>query len=101
MSPAEVSVPLTVKSLQMIEGAVPRVGRRAAAGAAVLLRGLGAGAKSLGLLENMMACLKKVIRVAHDVVEPDFIVNMGAGAAAGGTDASHAGAFGDLHAGPY
>src|SRR5580704_16305544 len=103
ISPVEVRVPRTVRSELMIEGAMPRDGRLGRGGAAGLprLRGAGAGTGSLGLLENMSACLDEVAGIAHDVVEPDFVMDMRTGAAPGGTNASNFRAPGHLHAGAH
>src|SRR5579863_5478392 len=103
MSPVELSVPVTVRSALMIEGAVPerpsRLGGVLAAGAMPMLTGEGTG--SLLLLENMTACLYEVAGVTHHVIIPDFVMDMGPGAAAGGPYASDRGTLFDPHAYPY
>ena len=48
------------------------------------------GGLSLLLLENMAARLYEVVRVFDDVVVPDFVMDMRAGAAAGGADPAQA-----------
>ena len=86
-------MPVTVRSALMMEGAVPerpmRLGAGLAAGAAPMLTGGETG--SLLLLENMTACLYEVAGVTHHVIIPDFVMDMGSGAAAGGTHASDRG----------
>src|SRR5579863_7621590 len=103
MSPVELSVPVTVRSALMIEGAVPerpsRLGGVLAAGAMPMLTGEGAG--SLLLLENMTACLYEVAGITHGVIIPDFVMNMRPGAAACGPHTPDRGAFLDPHAHPY
>src|SRR4051812_32394072 len=82
MSPVDVSVPLTIRSALMIEGAAEdRPGARLGAGAgAAFIIGM-AGGESLGLLENMAACLDEIAGVTHDVIEPNFVMNMRPGGA--------------------
>src|SRR6185437_5159331 len=98
----ELSVPVTVRSALMMEGTVPdrlvRLGWGLARGAAPMLAGGGTG--SLLLLENMTACLYEVAGVTHHVIIPDFVMDMGPRAAAGGPYASDRGALFDLHAHP-
>src|ERR1700749_3375920 len=97
MSPVEVSVPLITMSALMMEGAAIW---RARLGAGIEgmtgINGWGAGAASLGLLENMAACLDEVVGVLHDVVVPDFVMHMRSGGATGRADMDDAGAFADL-----
>src|ERR1043166_7637135 len=80
----------------MIEGAGERPLRRGGGGAAWF--SIGSGAVSFGLLENMAAGLYEGARIADLVVEPDFVMNMRSGGAAGGPDPSQRCALGDLHA---
>ena len=58
--------------------------------------GGGASGASLLLLENMAACLDEIAGVSHDIVIPDFIMDMRPGAAARGTESSEGGAFVEL-----
>src|SRR5689334_14213141 len=100
MSPAQVMVPVMTASALRIEGAEPRAGLRAGAGvtAATALIRLGAGLVSLGLLENMATCLYETARVADFFVVPDFVMDMRAGAAAGGAYPSDVGPLRHPHA---
>src|SRR6185437_1006397 len=88
MSPVDVSVPLTTRSAEMIEGAEERAARLAGG----TLAGTGGGAATF-LLENMAACLDKGARIAHDVVVPDLIMDMRSGAAPGRSEFSDGRAF--------
>src|ERR1700722_9757169 len=102
MSPVELSMPVTVRSALMMEGAVPerpvRLSGGLARGVAPMLAGAETGSL---LLENMTACLYEVAGVTHHVIIPDFVMDMGAGAAAGGPHASDRGTLFDPHAHPY
>src|SRR5580765_108717 len=81
MSPLDVSVPVTTKSPLMIEGAAEeRIGRFCCC-AVVAAAGAAGGAVSLLLLENMASSLDEFARISHDVVIPDFVVNVRASAA--------------------
>src|SRR5215469_11752311 len=48
----------------------------------------------------MPACLYEVAGVTHQVIVPNFVMNMGPGAAAGGSHPSDCGTLIDLHAHP-
>src|SRR5665213_1335566 len=85
MSPFDTRVPVTVRSALMIEGAVLRPTRLGGNNGAAEM--LGAGIMASLLLENMAACLYEIARVAYDIIIPDLIMNMRAGAAAGGPHA--------------
>src|SRR5690348_13564742 len=82
-----------VISALTIEGA--DAARRDAAGAGA------AGWLSLLLLENMVPRLDEIIRVLHAIVVPDFVMDMGPGAAPCRTHPSHPGAFADLRSHPH
>src|SRR5579872_5789359 len=79
-----------------MDGAVDFPARRADCGAAMF--SAGAGATSLGLLENMTACLDEGAGIAGFVGEPDFVMDMRAGGTAGGPHPSQDGALVDLRA---
>src|SRR3954471_7576994 len=87
ISPVDVNVPLTIRSALMIEGAAEDrpSGRLGAGAGAAFIIGM-AGGESLDLLENMAACLDEIAGVAHDIVEPNFVMNMRPGGAPGRTD---------------
>ena len=87
-----------MRSALMIEGAERARGRAWRCAGRLRHRGAGRRSVSLLLLENMAASLYEVARVSHDVIIPDFVMDMRAGAAAGGPDVSDRRAFGDLRA---
>src|SRR5271169_1567031 len=78
MSPVEVSVPVTTRSLLMMDGADERPARLTEEGAGAA--GADVGPLSLLLLENMAASLDESARISHDIGEPHFVVDMGPGA---------------------
>src|SRR5205085_3072512 len=111
MSPVEESVPVTTTSALMMEGAGRAPVRFCCAcacgsaagetgGVAAAEAVVGSGVASL-VLVNMAACLYESARISHHVSQPHFVVDMGTGAAAGGSEFSHRRAFFDLSAYPH
>src|SRR5438046_1724159 len=100
MSPVELSVPLITMSALMMEGADRGRARLAAAGAVWGAMGV-AGTLSLFLLENMAASLDEVVWVLHDVIIPDFVMDMRTGAAARGAHPAQACALADPASQPH
>src|SRR5882757_7968188 len=101
MSPVEVMVPLITMSALMMEGADRMRARLGAGVGAAAIIGCEAGALSLLLLENMAASLDEVVGVLHDVIIPNFVMDMRSGAASGGTHPAQACALADLSSHPH
>src|SRR5258706_3938893 len=98
MSPVERKLPLIAISALMIEGADSARARLAGAGESGVG---GGGGASLLLLENMAAGLDEVVGILHDIVIPDFVMDMRSRAASGGTHPAEIGALADLPSHPH
>src|SRR5512135_2909343 len=98
MSPVEISVPFTMRSALMIEGAEERAARFACGADAATA----AAAVAVSfLLENMSASLDKGARVSNDVIVPNLIVHVRPGAAPRRSEFSDRSSFGDLNPYPH
>src|SRR5580692_7776138 len=80
MSPVDVSVPLTTRSLLMMDGTDERVALLPWGPCGTL--GTAGGALSLSrlLLENMAPCLDKLARISQHIGQPHFVVHVRPGA---------------------